>query len=59
MELDHEKGLTVVEITNAIYDGEIKGCYIMGETPACPDPDQNHARTALSRLEHLVVRTFS
>ncbi|MBL6599944.1 MAG: formate dehydrogenase subunit alpha [Alphaproteobacteria bacterium] len=56
MELDHEKGLTVVEITNAIYDGEIKGCYIMGENPAMSDPDQNHARTALSRLEHLVVQ---
>ncbi len=56
MELDHEKGLTVVEITNAIYEGRIKGCYIMGENPAMSDPDQNHARTALSRLEHLVVQ---
>jgi formate dehydrogenase major subunit len=56
MELDHEKGLTVVEITNAMYEREIKGCYIMGENPAMSDPDQNHARTALSRLEHLVVQ---
>ena len=56
MELDHEKGLTVVEITNAIYDGQIKGCYIMGENPAMSDPDQNHARAALTRLEHLVVQ---
>ena len=56
MELDHEKGLTVVEITNAMYDGQIKGCYIMGENPAMSDPDQNHARIALSRLEHLVVQ---
>ena len=56
MELDHERGLTVVEITNAIYDGTIKGCYIMGENPAMSDPDQNHARAALARLEHLVVQ---
>ncbi|MDG2285056.1 MAG: formate dehydrogenase subunit alpha, partial [Alphaproteobacteria bacterium] len=56
MELDHEKGLTVVEITNAIYDGQIKGCCIMGENPAMSDPDQNHARAALTRLEHLVVQ---
>ncbi|MCY4591605.1 MAG: formate dehydrogenase subunit alpha [Alphaproteobacteria bacterium] len=54
--LDRNKGLTVVEITDAIYEGAIKGCYIMGENPAMSDPDQNHTRTALSRLEHLVVQ---
>ena len=54
--LDHKKGLTVVEITDAMYDRTIKGCYIMGENPAMSDPDQNHTRTALSRLEHLVVQ---
>ena len=54
--LDRNKGLTVVEITDAIYEGSIKGCYIMGENPAMSDPDQNHTRTALSRLEHLVVQ---
>ncbi len=56
MELDHERGLTVVEITNAIYEGKIKGCYIMGENPAMSDPDQSHARAALAKLEHLVVQ---
>src|SRR3712207_7496752 len=30
--------------------------YIMGENPAMSDPDVNHARTALARLEHLVVQ---
>ena len=55
-EIDSEKGLTVVEITDAAYDRQIKGIYIMGENPAMSDPDQNHARQALSRLEHLVVQ---
>lgn len=55
-EPDSEKGLTVVEITDAAYDGVIKGIYVMGENPAMSDPDQNHARTALMRLEHLVVQ---
>ena len=54
--LDPDPGLTVVEITNAIHDGVIKGCYIMGENPAMSDPDLTHAREALSRLEHLVVQ---
>ena len=54
--LDAEKGLTVVEITDAAYDGTIKGIYVMGENPAMSDPDQNHARAALARLDHLVVQ---
>ena len=55
-ELNPEKGLTVVEIMNAILAGEIKAMYIMGENPAMSDPDQNHAREALAKLEHLVVQ---
>ena len=55
-DLDKEKGLTVVEITEAMYDRKIKGAYIMGENPAMSDPDQNHTREALSRLDHLVVQ---
>jgi formate dehydrogenase major subunit len=30
--------------------------YIMGENPAMSDPDVDHARAALARLEHLVVQ---
>ncbi|HSM19871.1 MAG TPA: formate dehydrogenase subunit alpha, partial [Hyphomicrobiales bacterium] len=55
-ELDPKKGLTVVEIVNAILAGEIKGMYILGENPAMSDPDQAHARAALAKLEHLVVQ---
>ncbi|HEY5597451.1 MAG TPA: formate dehydrogenase subunit alpha [Kiloniellales bacterium] len=54
--LDPKRGLTVVEIINAILADEIKGMYIMGENPAMSDPDQNHARAALAKLEHLVVQ---
>jgi len=54
--LDANRGLTVVEIINAIHDGGIKGMYVMGENPAMSDPDQTHARAALAKLEHLVVQ---
>ena len=54
--LNSKKGLTVVEIINAIHDNEIKGMYIQGENPAMSDPDQKHARAALAKLEHLVVQ---
>ena len=51
-----EKGLTVVEIIHAIHDGDIKGMYILGENPAMSDPDVEHARDALAKLDHLVVQ---
>jgi len=54
--LDGQAGKTVVEIINAIHDGEIRGMYIMGENPAMSDPDQKHAREALAKLDHLVVQ---
>jgi formate dehydrogenase major subunit len=54
--LDPKRGLTVVEIVDAIIAGQIKAMYIMGENPAMSDPDQAHARKALAKLEHLVVQ---
>jgi formate dehydrogenase major subunit len=55
-ELDPKRGLTVVEIMNAIHAGQINGMYIEGENPAMSDPDLNHARQALAKLDHLVVQ---
>jgi formate dehydrogenase major subunit len=54
--LDPKRGLTVVEIMDAVHDGRIRGMYIMGENPAMSDPDVQHAREALAKLEHLVVQ---
>jgi formate dehydrogenase major subunit len=54
--LDKKTGLTVVEIMDAVHDRKIKGMYILGENPAMSDPDLNHAREGLARLEHLVVQ---
>ena len=54
--LDDRPGLTVVEIMRAILADEIKGMYIMGENPAMSDPDVQHARCALAKLDHLVVQ---
>ena len=55
-ELNHDTGLTVVEITEAIHAGDIRGVYVMGENPAMSDPDSRHTRAALAKLEHLVVQ---
>jgi len=56
VQLDPKRGLTVVEIMDAIHNDVIRGMYIMGENPAMSDPDLNHAREALAHLEHLVVQ---
>ena len=54
--LDPEPGLTVTEMTQSALHRGIRGMYIMGENPAMSDPDLNHARTAFSQLDHLVVQ---
>jgi formate dehydrogenase major subunit len=54
--LDDKRGLTVVEIMDAVHAGDIAGMYIMGENPAMSDPDVEHAREALAKLDHLVVQ---
>ncbi len=55
-DLNPNKGLTVVEIMNAIHQDKIKGMYILGENPAMSDPDLNHARAAIQKLKHLIVQ---
>jgi formate dehydrogenase major subunit len=54
--LNPKRGLTVVEIMKAIEIGEIGALYVMGENPAMSDPDVQHAREALAKLDHLVVQ---
>ena len=54
--LDKNPGLTVVEIMDEVIKKNLTGLYVMGENPAMSDPDLNHARKALSTLEHMVVQ---
>ncbi len=52
--LPAQPGLTVVDMVNAAHAGSLKGMYLMGENPMVSDPDLNHVREALSRLEFMV-----
>jgi predicted molibdopterin-dependent oxidoreductase YjgC len=40
---------------NAAHDGDLKGMIILGENPMISDPDINHVREALEKLDFLVV----
>jgi formate dehydrogenase major subunit len=54
--LSPTRGLTVVEITHAAHEGRIKGMYILGENPFLSDPDVDKVRSALAKLDFLVVQ---
>ena len=49
-------GLTVVEMLKEAEEGRIRAMYILGENPMVSDPDVNHVRRALERLDFLVVQ---
>ncbi|TMV10858.1 formate dehydrogenase subunit alpha [Arenibacterium halophilum] len=55
-DFSNQKGLTVTEIMDAVHAGDIKAMYVLGENPAMSDPDVDHARAALAKLDHLVVQ---
>ena len=54
--LSPEAGLKITEMIPAAEQKKIKAAYIMGENPALSEPDIDHAREALSKLEFLVVQ---
>ena len=55
-DLSPKSGLTVTGMIQAAYDLKLKLLYIMGENPMLSEPDLNHAREALARVEFLVVQ---
>jgi len=54
--LPGEIGYTVTTAIDAAAEGRLKALYIMGENPMMSDPDQNHVREALEKLDFLVVQ---
>jgi len=55
-ELPPKVGLTVVEMTNAAYEGRLKAMYIVAENPMLSDPDISHVQKGLEKLDFLVVQ---
>lgn len=49
-------GLQLVEIMEAVYNGTIKGMYIMGENPMVSDPELSHIQKSLEKLDLLIVQ---
>ncbi len=54
--LSRKAGLTVSEMLDEAEEGKVKFMYIMGENPMVSDPDLNHVKKALNKLDFLVVQ---
>jgi predicted molibdopterin-dependent oxidoreductase YjgC len=54
--LPEEVGLTIMEMSEGMHQGRVRGLYVMGENPVVSDPDVNHLIQALKRLDFLVVQ---
>ncbi len=54
--LDPNPGLTLTEVLDTAYGGQMKAIYLTGENPMLSEPDAKHAREALEQLEFFVVQ---
>lgn len=54
--LPSKVGLKIPEMFEAAHEGKVKAMYILGENPVLTDPNANHVRAALEKLEFLVVQ---
>ena len=51
-----EVGLTLGEMMDGAFNGSVKSLFIMAENPMLSDPNHNHAKESLERLDLLVVQ---
>jgi formate dehydrogenase (NADP+) alpha subunit len=56
VKLPDKVGRTLPEMFDAIDRGEIKAVYLIGENPVLSEPDLDHARKCLDKLEFLVCQ---
>jgi len=54
--LNRKMGLRIPEMIDMALYGQVKAMYVMGEDPVLTDPDTNHVRKALEKLDFMVVQ---
>lgn len=54
--LSGDIGLMIPEMFEQANAGKVKAMYILGENPVLTDPNSNHIRSGLEKLEFLVVQ---
>ncbi|XMB86996.1 formate dehydrogenase subunit alpha [Mycoplasmatota bacterium WC44] len=56
VKLDSNVGLTIPRMLDNMASGLVKFMYIMGENPIVSDPDINHVKEAMEKVDFLVVQ---
>ena len=56
VELSPTPGLTATEMCDACYTEDVRAMFVLGENPMMSEPNQNHARAALEKLQFLVCQ---
>lgn len=54
--LSNKPGIALTEMPNQVLNGNIKVLYFMGENPILSDPNLNHFKEALEKVEFLVCQ---
>jgi formate dehydrogenase alpha subunit len=54
--LPKNEGLPVTDMMQKAFEGKMKGLYVIGENPMISDPDLNHAKKCLEKLDLLIVQ---
>ena len=56
VKLNAVPGLTVTEMVDAAYDGKVHAMFVMGEDPMTSEPNLEHAKHAMDKLDFLVCQ---
>jgi formate dehydrogenase alpha subunit len=56
VKLDNKLGLTIPDMMDAAVEGKLKAMYIMGEDPVLTDPDANHIKKAMQKMDFVVAQ---
>ena len=54
--LSPDPGRSIMKMMNGILAGDVRALYVLGENPALSDPNSNHVREALDKVDFLVVQ---
>jgi formate dehydrogenase alpha subunit len=56
VKLSDKPGLMIPDMMDAAVEGKLKAMYILGEDPVLTDPDANHIKKALNKMDFVVVQ---
>jgi len=56
VKMPNKLGLMIPDMMDAAVEGKVKAMYILGEDPVLTDPDANHIKKALNKMDFVVVQ---